>query len=86
MNSGKITAIHGGRLPHEPNVELIGTLEELLEEAKAGKLVALAYGTVSEDAKVGSGWDCGTGSLSMLGMAITVLSARYVQEFQDDGG
>jgi hypothetical protein len=83
---GKITSIHGGPLPHEPNAELVTTLEELLAEAKAGKLIALAYGTVSEDAKVGSGWDCGTGSLSMLGMAITVLSARYVQEFQNNGG
>lgn len=41
-----------------PNQELIDVLEDVLECAKSGKFVSMAYSIVRDDNTTGSGWCC----------------------------
>ena len=45
-----------GREPGRPNKDLIKRLEDLLEEARSGKLQGLAYAWVREDGTCGDNW------------------------------
>lgn len=73
----KVISLKGGPLPGKPNPDIIASLERLLEQAKAGDLIGLAYATVRTNDVSASGWD-GMSCRNSLGMAISYLQHRYV--------
>ncbi len=75
--AAEIKSIHGGRAPAEPSAAIIETLEGLLERARSGNLIGLAYVTVSESGEQGTGWDGEAGSRHPLSSAILMLQHRY---------
>lgn len=73
----RIATIHGGRAPNQPSEDIIAELERLLEIAKAGDLIGLAYVTVLQDGSQGTGWSGEAGSRHPMGTAIMMLNHRY---------
>ena len=64
-------------LPGEPNLELVETLQFLLDDAKSGRLRAIAYAVVREGNHLATGWDGSDGTRNALGMTIMLLQHRY---------
>lgn len=60
-----------------PDDGVVNLLEELLEEARAGKLRALAVAVVTTDLQIGSNWALGDSFASLLG-AITSLQHDFI--------
>lgn len=68
----------------QPMPEVVAMLERLLERAKTGGVVGVAYACAYADGTFGNGWDKGTHDVSfVLGNAISVLSYRYFQSQVD---
>lgn len=72
-----ISTIHGGRAPDEPSADIVNELERLLDEAKSGRLIGIAYATYSQQGVQGTGWSGEAGTRHPLGTAIMMLSHRY---------
>ncbi len=55
----KVVSLHGEKIAHasQPNEELIETLENHLERARLGEIVAAAYVIVLSDEEMQTGWD-----------------------------
>ena len=75
----KVVAFQGNIIPGEANPDIVDELERLLDEARSGELQAIAYCTVSGDAK-GTGWPGNAGKSDALGVAVAMLSWRYIAE------
>lgn len=63
--------------------EVIAILEGLLEDAKTGRLVAMAYVAVSQDGLIKSGWE-GEISREILGYGLGKLTHKYYAACLDD--
>lgn len=78
----EVLTVHGGRIPGSPDPEVVATLERLLADARAGKLIAIGYATVAEGGgeggAYGTGWDGAAGTRYKLGCAVAWLSQRYI--------
>lgn len=72
----EIRAIHGGSIPGKADADIVETLERLLDEARQGDITAIAYAVVRPD-EIGTGWTGGAGTRDGIGMAISLLAARY---------
>lgn len=72
----EIVAFKGNTVPGEPNKDIIADLEQLLSEAKAGQISAIAYCTVRQGT-IGTGWAGGSGTRGDMSSAILMLSHRY---------
>lgn len=59
----------------ETQAEVIEELERLLDEARQGVIVGVAFATVVNDGSTGSGW-CGWGQKDMS-FGISLLNYRY---------
>lgn len=66
-----------GEVVHLRGGNLIKRLELLLDEAKAGKLEALAYAAIDGSRYCATGWAGQDYSISALGGAILMLQSRY---------
>lgn len=75
----EIKTIHGGRTPGQPSKNIIETLESLLDEARSGSLIGIAYATVRENGAQGTGWEGESGSRHTLGTAMMMLQHRYTE-------
>lgn len=81
--SAEVVAVHGGRDPSKPYDDLVKDLEELLEEAKRGDLIGMAYCTVRSNNDIGSGWAGAAGTKHQLSSGILCLSNRYAHALVD---
>lgn len=74
----KVVSLHGDLLPGQVDGDLVTELQRLLDAAKSGELLAIAYGTVSQGQRKGTGW-CGTtsGTADGISTAILQLMQRY---------
>jgi hypothetical protein len=79
---GEVVSLGGEPIHGEPNGDLVQTLEGLLEDARSGKLRALAYCTVRNTDLIGTGWDGSSGTRYPLGSAILILQSRYANGLQ----
>lgn len=75
--TGSVATIHGGRVPGHPSTEIIEQLERLLVDARAGRIIGLAYAVAHEGGSQGTGWCGEAGSRHPLGTAVMMLSHRY---------
>lgn len=66
----------------EPPVErdVVRTLEELLDQAKAGKIIKLAYACVRPGADVRFGFSTGVWGIALLG-GVRLLEHMLTREF-----
>lgn len=60
----------------EVQVELVERLESLLEDARSGRLLALAYAGVARNEMIKTSW-AGDVQRSMIGYAIAKLQQEY---------
>lgn len=82
---GKVVALRGATIIHEPVPNVVEALEGLLARAKDGSLRAIAYAVVRVDGTVGTGWEkpdngahiANTIETHGLGNAILTLASRY---------
>ncbi len=82
----KVVALPGFKVPvpqGEPVPDLVARLEHLLEKAKCGQLLAIAYGVVESNGSQipgqwcsGSGWVHGAGSKNDMMVAVAMLEFR----------
>ena len=69
---------------HTPlQAEVIERLEEFLEQARAGKLIAFAWAATSNDHMIRTGWS-GDVSRELVGYGISKLSHSYYTACVDD--
>ncbi len=68
----------------EPLPELVATIETLLERAKSGDLRGIAFATNMADGMVGSSFEVGDSDAVRLMGALTWLSYRMAEEFDED--
>lgn len=62
----------------EPDQDLIADIEQLLEEAKRGEVIAFAYAITKPDGTVATGWvGHGNGARHSLYAGVNLLSHRY---------
>lgn len=83
-----VTTIHGGHIPGQPDPDVVKVAEDLLERAKAGTLIGLAYATVGDQGEQATGWVGAAGTRHQVGTGIDILQQRYVwaQWHPDEGG
>lgn len=75
---------HAVNLPPEVNAQLIETLEDLLERARSGEIVGVAYATQYRDQSVTHYWAGSfTGVYTVVG-ALHTLSIQLVHGFFSD--
>lgn len=74
-------------IAHRPQKDIIAQLEELLEDAKAGRVVGFAFITTNPGGQFATGWsgDVGWQRNQFLG-AITYLQARFLAGLFDVEG
>lgn len=73
----EIKSIHGGHVTGQPDEDVVNILEALLERAKSGDLIGIAYATTNTNGDQATGW-CGVaGTRHPVGTAITMLQHRY---------
>ena len=73
-----VTSLHGHPVAVEVNEEVIETLERLLQEARDGQILGLAYAAAQHGDKSSCGWtNCPDGV--SLGTGILGLSYRFGQ-------
>lgn len=94
MSVDNIVALPGYQVPQidrEPVADVVKILEQLLEEARSGELVGIAFATVrakfgTEAAALsaGAGWEHGHGAKHALITAIAVLDFRTKQSLNED--
>ncbi len=79
MSEEKVVALPGLQVPVEIrpiDPELIETIEEFLEAARSGEVVALGYVTLTRTNAVTTGW-CGPGDHNLMCAGIAQLEHRY---------
>lgn len=62
------------------NQELVDQLEVLMDRAKSGDIVGLAYAGVTMDGHGTMGWTDGGHDFALMGM-VTVMANRFASEF-----
>lgn len=67
----------------EVQEEVVERLESLLEDAKSGRLVALAYVGVAQGGMIRASW-CGKVSRSLVGYGISRLAHEFYAASCDD--
>jgi hypothetical protein len=72
-------------LPGVVDQDLVDDLELLLEDAKAGRLLAIGYAAVVEGDVTSTGWSGRAGTRHALSSAIITLHARYAQALISGG-
>lgn len=75
---GEVVTPFGPHLDEGPSDSTIATLEDLLEQAKRGEIVALAYAGVRPNREVFWSW-CGEGNANLLMAGLTGLHHRYAK-------
>lgn len=65
--------------PHPAGQGIVAYLEQLLEQARAGELSAIAVAKVYRDGTTGSGWSEVPALAAMIG-AVTTLQAKLVED------
>jgi hypothetical protein len=82
--SDNVFRIGGAVLPGEAHEGVVEILEKLLEEAKAGLIIGIAYTVVHPDAGAGepvnTGWGGGPGSRWPLFCGTRLLDMRYAAQ------
>lgn len=71
-----VASLRGLPVANQPNEDLITELERLLQEARDGKIVAMAYATCIVSGGYGSGWTSQPDGHS-LGTGIIGLMHRF---------
>jgi len=66
MSDKNIVAFPGCVTPGEANKDIVEILEHMLEDAKAGKLVAFISGGLMADGTMNAAWAVGEQSLSSM--------------------
>lgn len=61
-----------------PDAEVIERIEELLERARRGDIVGIAYAVIEQNNGMGTGWCGGHGTRDRIGMAVGILNHRYI--------
>lgn len=69
--------------PGEADPDIVTFCEKLVEDARAGRLRAIAIASVSEGGRHGCGWSGGYGTPFGLAGAILMLSHRFGQRCID---
>lgn len=87
----KVVALPGCSIPNhfgEPISEIVDLLEMLLEKARAGELVALAYGSVerysSTDLRATYSWAHGTGAKDSMIKAVAMMNHNIIDRLSGD--
>lgn len=76
----KVISLHGDPLPPgngTVNDTLVGTLEDMLADARSGKLVSLAFVAVDGDGDISAGWSHPPGRADRLSTGIMVLTRDF---------
>lgn len=81
MTIHKLTA---DLLPDEVNTDLIAALEDLMDQAKKGEVIALAWAGVKRNDDLISGWEGSGGTIWQTGASIMVLHSRYASYMKDN--
>lgn len=71
-----IASLHGNPIATEVNPELVETLERLLNDARDGKIVALAYTAATRQETYHTGWTDTPDGIS-LGSGILALMSKF---------
>lgn len=71
-------------VPGEPFADLVEVLENMLELAKSGEIVGLAYVTARRDSLAATGWTGDAGTRNTLATGILCLHHRYAESLLDD--
>lgn len=72
-----VVAFNGGPIPGEPVADVVERLETLLERAKAGEVVAIAFALLRPDGLVTTGWEVPDGERLRMAPGVMILAHRY---------
>lgn len=83
--TAEVHTIHGGKatLPGEPDADVVECIEMLLDRAKRGDLVGIAYAAVHNNGEQATGWVGGAGTRHSIGTSIMILFQRYTVALRD---
>lgn len=74
----KVVPFSGSIVPGEPDPDIIEVVEDLLDEAKSGKLRGIAFGAVKTGNALSTGWVGSDGTRDSLSTSVTLLHHRFV--------
>ena len=77
--------IHGANLEHEPDPDVVEKMEELLADAREGKIRGIAYVLVRTNGIVTNGWVHGEGKGHNLSTGILCLTHDFAQSWSYEG-
>ena len=81
--TGNVVSIGGVHVPGEVNPVLIEMLETLLDRAKRGEVVAVAYAAVTANGDGASAWEQSDTRVNQLAAPILALQYRYAKAMLD---
>lgn len=79
-----VKPIFGDPLPTEPDQDVIEKLRELLADAEAGDIRAIAYVAARNGNRITRGWVSNNGEGHRLSTGIMQLSVSYAQGWDDE--
>lgn len=73
---GEVVGLRAEVPPGEPNADVIKALEAMLDRARRGEIISLAYATVTPGRAVGTGWDGAANSKYEMLAGVAMLNQR----------
>ncbi len=81
MSKAKVVSLNGDPIySGEPNPDVVATLEEILEEARSGEVVAIAVVKIYRDGASGHAWHCACNPRLMAGCLAEVTHEIFVAD------
>lgn len=72
-------------IPTKPNADVVELCEQLLAEAKSGKIRSVAVATVESEGVFGTAFECGDGAMLSLVGSVSLLKHDVITEgFEHD--
>lgn len=80
-----VTALKGAAIPGDVSQAVIDVLEQLLDEARRGEIVGLAYTASVPNGDTRNGWAHAKGGGHQLSTGVLILSHDYARAWLDTG-